>query len=105
MLYWTGKTTILFRVLTRAGRFMKGSEVLRSAFKEVAARLDRVAGAKAEAEPASIAKVRAANFIIVVWSIKSPRFEILNGRSCAHRRATWYCVDLHVFPVHDVCAN
>ena len=45
---------------------MNGSALLRSAFNEVStARLDCIAGAKAEAEPTRIAADRAANFIIV----------------------------------------
>lgn len=42
---------------------MKGSDVLFSAFKEVTARPDCIAGAKAEAEPARIAAVKAVNFM------------------------------------------
>jgi hypothetical protein len=54
---------------------MKGSDVLRSAFKDVTTARPEdcivAAGAKAEAELARIAAERAANFMVVVVSILS----------------------------------
>jgi hypothetical protein len=56
-------------VLTKSGRFMKGRDLLRSAFKEVTTRVFDCAGAKAEALAARVA-VRTANFIMVNESKK-----------------------------------
>jgi hypothetical protein len=55
--------TISIRTLTRAGRFMKGRDVLRSAFKAVTELADCCIGAKAEADEARRARA-AANFIM-----------------------------------------
>ena len=49
---------------------MKGRDLLRSAFKEVAARPGCWAGAKAAADPARRAAERAANFIMVSFKIR-----------------------------------
>ena len=59
------------KLRTRAGLFMNGSAWLLSAFRDVAARPDADDGAKAEADPARIAAVKARNFMVrvVLWTM------------------------------------
>jgi hypothetical protein len=54
--------------LTRGGRFMKGRDLLRSAFSDTTEREDCWAGAKAEADAEKTA-IRVATFIIIIVSI------------------------------------